>query len=719
MKLFALAVLGVSWVVTAAPAPAVAAECPNEAIRVVQSSTRLPDCRAYERVSPEVKNASDIKGPGEAVGLDGEGLTYSTTGVFPGSPSGTLTTQYRSERTASGWGTIGISPPTVRRNPVTGDDPVLLAGSPDLTRTLFETQYPVDPEDQGVGPRNVTSSIDLYRRNEDGSFTWISRRAALPDTSGIPVYFVAASPDLSRVLMITKRALDASVPGETENHLYLHVDGRPTRIVDVDPAGNPVALDISSKSMSSDGSRVAFVAGTAGSRVLYLRVNADDPVRAATIRLGAGTEGRTCGDATLVALSPDGSTVLFGCANQLTDEAIPAGANRGLYLLDVDSGELRLLGGAGSEFATVYGGSPDFSEAFISGLGGGSYDAGDLILYLHDGELVSAASAAPGLNSKEVFETWMSANGRYLAFTTRAQIGFPNNDLRQVYRYDAETADLDCVSCPTDGSPAVAEATMSPTGSSRYTGGRNRSPVGGVSTTGEVFFNTVAPLVPADQNEAEDVYAWRDGEPRLISSGRDMQGAAFVSASADGRDLFFVTIESLLAEDTDGRVGDVYDARVGGGFESEPDPIPCSGEACQGAVAPVPAPGAVGSAGFSGAGDQAPPTPSPGVSLASHRSGEDVAARLRVKVPAAGRITLAGGAVRSLGRKVGAGASTLPVRLKGPAKRALRKRGRLTVKVRVGFAPTAGAGRSARRVKLGFSRSRSGRVTVRLIRSGK
>jgi len=57
-----LCVLGLAaFLGSSAPSAALAeGACPNEAIRQEQSSTFLPDCRAYEMVSPVDKNGADV-----------------------------------------------------------------------------------------------------------------------------------------------------------------------------------------------------------------------------------------------------------------------------------------------------------------------------------------------------------------------------------------------------------------------------------------------------------------------------------------------------------------------------------------------------------------------------------------------------------------------------------------------------------------------------------
>jgi hypothetical protein len=56
--------------------------------------------------------------------------------------------------------------------------------------------------------------------------------------------------------------------------------------------------------------------------------------------------------------------------------------------------------------------------------------------------------------------------------------------------------------------------------------------------------------------------------------------------SASGSDIFFSTRFALVQQDAD-VLGDVYDARIGGGFPPPAEPT-CSGEGCQGAPSPLP-----------------------------------------------------------------------------------------------------------------------------------
>ena len=70
-----------------APAASNADGCSNEQLRVETGSTRLPDCRAYELVSPGAEKHGLDVGIGEnpaPVSTNGERVVYNSAGAFDG-----------------------------------------------------------------------------------------------------------------------------------------------------------------------------------------------------------------------------------------------------------------------------------------------------------------------------------------------------------------------------------------------------------------------------------------------------------------------------------------------------------------------------------------------------------------------------------------------------------------------------------------------------------
>ena len=110
----------------------------------------------------------------------------------------------------------------------------------------------------------------------------------------------------------------------------------------------------------------------------------------------------------------------------------------------------------------------------------------------------------------------VSDSGRFLAFRASTPIaGVDNrNDAcnaefgapglcQQVYRYDSDTGDLDCVSCPADGRP---------TAHARIGGGGFQSQFPrAVLDDGTVFFETSDALSTRDTNGKVDVYGYASG----------------------------------------------------------------------------------------------------------------------------------------------------------------------------------------------------------------
>jgi hypothetical protein len=143
----------------------------------------LPDCRAYELVSPLDKGSGDIIALREfqtetpstldQSSTNGNRLAYGSYRSFGDAISAPFTTQYVAARGPSGWASHAISPPRERLAVFVSQhvDTELKALSPDLCeswwRTLAEPEPPMDP-------LAVPHYPNLYHRqdNECGGTSW-------------------------------------------------------------------------------------------------------------------------------------------------------------------------------------------------------------------------------------------------------------------------------------------------------------------------------------------------------------------------------------------------------------------------------------------------------------------------------------------------------------------------------------------------------------------
>jgi DNA-binding beta-propeller fold protein YncE len=248
----------------------------------------------------------------------------------------------------------------------------------------------------------------------------------------------------------------------------------------------------------------------------------------------------------------------------------------------------------------------------------------------------------------------VSPSGKYLAFMSqRSLTGYDNRDARsgvpdeEVFEYNYENSTLTCVSCKRTGMrpDGVFDSGDFPgllVDRPRLWGGqwlaaavpgwtsvtKTGPPVRAayqsryLANDGRLFFDSVDDLVPGDVNGEFDVYEYEPSDTgscgpeggcvALMSSGLDGRESAFLDASSEGEDVFFMTAAELSPSDTDA-LNDVYDARVcttasecpgvGGGA-----PPPCAtSDACRAAPAPQPDIfGAPSSSTFSGAGNLVP-----------------------------------------------------------------------------------------------------------------
>jgi hypothetical protein len=191
-----------------------------------------------------------------------------------------------------------------------------------------------------------------------------------------------------------------------------------------------------------------------------------------------------------------------------------------------------------------------------------------------------------------------------MAFVTNSKLTqYENDGYQEMYTYSPATRKLVCASCIPNGDPPKSNVLASQDGLF-------------MTNDGRAFFSTEDPLVHADTNKAEDVYEYVEGRPQLITQGTGdtsspLGGAlgfggvgGLVGVSADGRDAFFGTYQTLVPSDHNGVFFKVYDARSGGGFPAAAPPPPCAAaDECHGPGSEPPVAITNGSGAFLGGGN--------------------------------------------------------------------------------------------------------------------
>lgn len=745
--LFLLAVTAITGAGTAA-----AAECPNEAIREEQGTTSLPDCRAYEQVSPVEKHGASL-------------IAYSTVGrkvpttyssaagdsIFYVPPAAAILGEdavrgfgypYQETRTDEGW--VGR---TVINGPVPDVQMTAQWGevrffwpSADRMGALFDGFIPFvpdNPEGSVIG-----RSAAIYRAQGD-TVDWLSRPAlanpvpAPGAISGAQFMPIGGSPDLGTAFFMSNAALtadDAAIrtsasPGAS-HAIYQWRDG----VLDaaavlpdgtLDPGGsvasgyyglegpftnfNQGAQNSYAHPVAQDGKSFTFVspdpaAHSGRTPQLYLAREGRQTVQLT----GPGGVVATGAVGVAVAVdSADGRWIVFSSYDALNQEAVDAAVPVGekmTYRYDSRTDTLRFLPEltTSSSNGIVYAVSEDGSRILF-------HDATRLRLWREGEPAVDLASGFdPGTSAPNVPVSRFSADGRTVVLMSRqplnGQADQPAGQI-QIYRH-VEGGSLSCISCSAAGTAGTADlakftnlGTYGGLGSGAYASAVPMIDVRGISADGtRVFFDTPKPLVPEDHNAVTDVYEWREGTGlSLISGGKaDARPSFFADNGDSGDDLFFYTAENIGSDD-DG-LYDLYDARAGGGFAPVSPREPCT-DTCQGAPqAPPPTvtPGSRSAA-------PAAPVPTAAISV-RRRSTTPSGATLVLSPTVDGRLRASGKGLRTATRTVKAGATyTFRLHLRAGARRTLEKHGEFTVRVRVRLTPATGSA-VTRTVKLTIRR---------------
>ena len=546
-----------------------AQSCPNAQFRKGLGAN-LPDCRAYELVTPADTNGLnpfDSFSDSNSVYLarpDGESVVFAMEGILPGTNGTGAIDRYRSLRGASGWSTELIGPTSEQvggfggaandgissdhdfafwdfdaveylRAPNGTFEPVGLGSlgedlratefyiSPGGTHVVFSSDDRLEPAAPAAG---VTA---IYDRRQDGPTRVVSLLPGNLAPSANAKY-VGASADGSAVLFATG--------GST----YVRLDNEKTLTVADDGSSATTADDVVYAGASEDGER-AFYAKAGG---LYAFETA-----------GEGTTTQIAANGRFVNVSADGSHVYFTSQDQLVPEG--TGGTNNLYVWD----------GTSIEFIAVL----DPKDLIEFG--------GNVLRNLVTWTV--GQQPKPSLSGIATDPSRSTPDGTVFVFQSHASLtSYDNEGTSQIFRYSTSDGSLICISCNPSGAQPASDADLQDF-SPGETPTNATSRIPNVTEDGAtVFFHSGDALVPGDVNGTTDVYEWKDGQVSLISSGHSAEKSFLYGMSFDGRDVFFATLDDLTTEDLPGGTISIYDARVGGGFPSASEFSSCRDDACQG-----------------------------------------------------------------------------------------------------------------------------------------
>jgi hypothetical protein len=593
--------------------PAEPTSCPN-ALRRTGPSALLPDCRAYELVTPADTNGHPPLGTRNAgdnftnrqVSPAGDKLPFRVEGgSLPGlGGTGSLFGDpYLATRTADGWSTDYIGPSPTQATAVAAG-----TSSPDQGYSFWVAE--------GSGSA-VLGGITHNVRYPDGhseplgqgsiGFDPEATGKLISEGGGHIIFVTGAGASSTTAVQLEPEA----APNGTQAVYDRTADGT-LHVISLGPGNTPFVADEHAgyEGASLDGVGVAFevadklylrydnqetyeigqgvdFAGVAegGRRVFYVQ---DGDLKAFDVEEGV-IEFSESGDVVPVQVSADGTAAYFVSPSVLTPgEANPEGD-------EAQSGAENLYlsrEGALTYVATVTDrdveGSVDSGSEHLDGLGLWVDSVGPN----PSGRLGNVPARA-------------TPDGSVLLFTSRAALaGYDPEGHAEVYRYDSGGAKLQCLSCNPTGATAASEATLQ----SRTREGElllfsAQAWLESLRADGRrAFFQSSEALVARDSDGLQDVYQWEDqgvgscdrpdGCVQLISSPHSLRNEYLWAVSRSGDDVFFLSSERLVGADAD-ETPSVYDARVGGGFAEEEPPI-CEGEGCRPQLSPPPSlPGAL------------------------------------------------------------------------------------------------------------------------------
>jgi hypothetical protein len=633
------------------PAPG-SEHCPNEALRVGRSAS-LPDCRAYELVTPTNLGRTEdmlFADADRAIpSSEGEHLALQTGSPIEPEPSTSADIEGTAavfSRTSSGWAMRSAVAPGRSTDHI-----YMRLFSPDLSQVALVSYTALNAEEANhnppgpleVGPVGGPDALVANLGTESTHFL-----GANAGTKSVPAFSHVLFYSVDHELLppgperTAAEEADAGAPDLYEWNAgslrLVNVEGEGSHVKLVNPCGATLGRGETSEgqggttdAVSADGSRVLFTtkqsgASCEGAPILFMRVDGRETVEvSAPGQPGARYVGATA-DASKVFFETE-----FAELFEYNTEA-PEGKKLKLVANQVLNGNIVRTFVISEDGSTVY------------------YEAGlpaSYTIYRYEpgsGNPQSAVATGDAPDG-ELEPSYTTPNGEFLLFAAAdSSRGEPRGGgHNEFYRYDHADGSVMCVSCGEGVAPARGQM-FEPKQGVLSTPDRTPLLIPMSDDGQRVFFQTSAQLVPQDTNvndeeeekdeyakarlgRAADVYEWEaDGaeeEPgvfcrvvngctHLLSSGEDVGPAVFLGASSSGRDVFFATAAQLVPQATP-EFTNIYDAREGGGFPSPASTLECS--SCQGVGSPPPLFNTPASASFVGAGNPAAPAVAPIVTV--------------------------------------------------------------------------------------------------------
>jgi hypothetical protein len=622
--------------------------------------TYLPDCRAYEMVTPAYgggtlstwfnKESPPLSGDGDQIlGQNLGGFANPENLEQTGPEYGAI---YKFSRTSTGWVAEPLEPPASRYAHRQADASYIDAS---FSRSFWNLGVQATEHEETNEP-----PYELAVREPTPSGTQF-RNLGLPQGAAL----AGASVDLNRIVYsyesslyestVTGAAGPAPVPVSVTDNGELFGCG--SRV------GSQGLEGTTYNATSSDVETIFFTAlsceaGPAANE-LYARIGGDETV---AVSEPSALDCRACqtgtpSNALYQGASEDGSKAFF-----LTEqELLPGATGENLYEYDFEAppGESITLVSAGQETADVRGVarvSADGSRVYFVAAGiltsspnalGATPQSGQDNLYVRDTitghtsfVAILASSDASDWKTEDYSRTVETTKtGQFLLLPSHAQLTPDDSSGEagtQLFEYDAETQALTRVSrgqCPGGATTCSSTDRLNSDGNTndpaesprivltpQYEGGdppSYRTSKLSLAEDGKVFFTSqlaltagAAPGRAIGLFNTENIYEYEDGGVYLISSADEQapletEQYRLLGTDLSGNDVYFYTTDQLVPQDTDSQAS-WYDARTNGGFPGTAVNPVCEGESCKPIASSSPSATAASSASFVGPGNPKP-----------------------------------------------------------------------------------------------------------------